>query len=177
MQVTNPLGGIAHTLRILPPCGHVAGLISRLDRDRGAHHTPANASLFDAVDLERDFIAKEQVILNEGGINLLRCFPGRGIPVWGGRTLARESTNRFIGHRRLIHRLVPVIRRVADPLGFYTNGPYSWLTLGRPDSSSLLHVTFGSRRKLFITSAIVFPPSAEPLTAGVPLNTISWCAT
>ncbi len=138
LQVTNPVGGIAHPLRILPPCGHVAGLISRLDRDRGAHHTPANASLFDAVDLERDFIAKEQVILNEGGINLLRCFPGRGLQVWGGRTLASESTNRFIAHRRLIHRLVRVIRRVADPLVFDTNGPELWLTLVRGVTTVLL---------------------------------------
>ena len=52
LLVPDPLGGPAAPLRAVPPSGHVAGVISRLDRERGAYHTPANAVLDDAVDLD-----------------------------------------------------------------------------------------------------------------------------
>jgi phage tail sheath protein FI len=138
LWVPNPLGGIAEPLRRQPPSGHVAGVISRLDRERGAHHTPANAPLFEAVDVTATFAELEQARCNEAGINLLRCFPGRGLQVWGGRTPDREQTGRFVAHRRLIHRLVRAIRRVAEPLVFDTNGPELWLAFVRAITTVLL---------------------------------------
>ena len=45
LTILDPLGGLRDPLRNVPPSGHVAGLISRLDRQRGAHHTPANAEI------------------------------------------------------------------------------------------------------------------------------------
>jgi phage tail sheath protein FI len=138
LWVPDPLGGIAKPLRSIPPSGHIAGLISWLDRQRGAHHTPANASLFDAVDVTRTFEKVEQTRFNDEGINLVRCFPGRGLVVWGGRTLELEQQGRFIAHRRLIHRLIRAIRRVAEPLVFDTNGPELRLTIVRAITTVLL---------------------------------------
>jgi hypothetical protein len=138
LWVPDPLGGIAKPLRSVPPSGHIAGVISWLDRQRGAHHTPANASLFDAVDVTRTFEKAEQARFNDAGINLVRCFPGRGLVVWGGRTLEPEREGRFVAHRRLIHRLVRAIRRVAEPLVFETNGPELWLTIVRAITTVLL---------------------------------------
>lgn len=134
LSVPDPLGGIRRPLRNIPPSGHVAGVISRLDRQRGAHHTPANAPLFEAVDITQRFKPAEQGRLNAGGVNLLRCFAGAGIQVWGGRTLDLG----FVAHRRLIHRLVRAIRRVAEPLVFETNGPEMWLALVRAITTILL---------------------------------------
>ena len=136
--VPDPFGGIAHPLRSIPPSGHVAGLISQLDRRRGAHHTPANVELLEVVDVARSFKEEEQAQFLVEGINPIRCFPGRGLMVWGGRTLARDVSGRFIAHRRLIHRLVRAIRRVAEPLMFDTNGPELWLTLKRAITTVLL---------------------------------------
>ncbi|HMF56769.1 MAG TPA: phage tail sheath subtilisin-like domain-containing protein [Pyrinomonadaceae bacterium] len=156
LWVSDPLGDIATPLRSVPPSGHVAGLISFMDRQRGAHHTPANAELFEAVDIAVGYEEAERALLNASGINLLRCFPGRGIQVWGGRTLLAEDINsfapkpnlaaasqsersgHFIAHRRLIHRLVRAIRRVAEPLVFDTNGPELWLTFVRAITTVLL---------------------------------------
>jgi phage tail sheath protein FI len=138
LLVPNPFGSVANPLRTVPPCGHVAGLISKLDRQRGAHHTPANAELVEAIDVLRSFTEAEQARLLIDGINPVRCFPGRGIQVWGGRTLASETSGRFIAHRRLIHRLVRAIRRIAEPLVFNTNGPELWLTLARAVTTVLL---------------------------------------
>jgi hypothetical protein len=138
LRVADPLGGILRPLRDVPPSGHVAGVISRLDRERGAHHTPANATVFEVVDIDASFDVEAQGHLNARGVNLLRCSPGRGIQVWGGRTLYREESGLFVAHRRLIHRLVRAIRRVAEPLVFHTNGPELWLTFVRTITTVLL---------------------------------------
>lgn len=138
LRVPDPLGGILHPLRSLPPSGHVAGVISRLDRERGAQHTPANAPVYEAVDISAGFDEASQGMLNTRGVNLLRCAPGRGIQVWGGRTLYREESGRYVAHRRLLHRLVRSIRRVAEPLVFHTNGPELWLTFVRSITTVLL---------------------------------------
>jgi phage tail sheath protein FI len=138
LWVRDPFGGNAEPLKAIPPSGHVAGVISRLDRERGAHHTPANAVIYEAIDVERRFKPEEQAGLNDGGINLLRCFPGRGLQVWGGRTLARDASSRFVAHRRLIHRLVRAIRRVAAPRVFDANGPELWLAIVRAVTTVLL---------------------------------------
>jgi uncharacterized protein len=139
LRVSDPLGGSAAPLRTVPASGHVAGVISRLDRERGAHHTPANSVLLDAVDLEQVLDEDEELAVYQAGLNLLRCAPGRGIQVWGGRTLVDpRDRGRFVAHRRLLHRLVRAIRRVAQPLVFDVNGPELRLTLARTVTSVLL---------------------------------------
>jgi|GEM_PF-1275507 len=138
LTVPDPLGGLIRPLRSVPPSGHVAGVISRLDRQRGAHHTPANAEIFEAVDITQRFDPREQEQLNTSGVNLLRCSPGNGLQVWGGRTLNLEPQLRFLVYRRLIHRLVRAIRRVAEPLVFDINGPEMWLAITRSITAVLL---------------------------------------
>src|SRR5262249_35070092 len=138
LMVRDPLGGPGGPLRAVPASGHVLGLIARLDAERGAHHTPANAVLLDAVDLDQHLPEPRQVRLFEAGVNLLRCAPGQGLRVWGGRTLASTPGARFVAHRRLVHQLVRALRRVADPLVFDVNGPELRLTLVRGITSVLL---------------------------------------
>jgi len=141
LEVKNPLGGVIKPLRKVSPVGHVAGLISRLDRERGAHHTPANAVLYDAVDTSQTYDSFEQGDLVDFGLNPLRCRQGSGLQVWGGRTLADKQTDPeglYLAHRRLIHRLVRAIRRVAAPLVFSSNGPQLWLVLVRAITTVLL---------------------------------------
>lgn len=136
VRVDDPLGGPAQPHRDIAPSGHVAGVISSLDRERGAHSTPANSPLLDLIDLREDFTNDEQAVLNPAGLNLLRCVPSLGFSVWGGRTLDRTSP--FVAHRRLIHRLVRAIRRVAEPLVFETNGPVLWFTFVRAVTAVLI---------------------------------------
>src|SRR5262249_2879210 len=116
LMVRDPLGGPGGPLRAVPASGHVLGLIAPLDSRRGAHHTPGHAVLLGAVYLGQPLPEARQVRLFEAGVNLLRCAPGQGLRVWGGRTLASTPGARFVAHRRLVHQLVRAIRRVADPL-------------------------------------------------------------
>jgi hypothetical protein len=145
--VRNPLGSILHPQLSVPPSGHVAGLISRLDRDRGAHHTPANELIENAVDVVETFNTTEQASLINAHINLLRCVPSRGLQVWGGRTLDFESSSRFVAHRRLLHRIVRAIRRVAEPLVFDTNGQEIWLALTQAITTILFEAYRGGALK------------------------------
>ena len=130
--------GTDDSLVTTPSAGHVLGVIARLDAERGPHHTPANAVLLEAVDLDPGFPVPQQVRLFEAGVNLLRCSPGRGIQVWGGRTLSTAPGGLYIAHRRLLHLLVRAIRGVAGPLVFEVNGPQLRLTLVRGITSVLL---------------------------------------
>ena len=130
--------GTDDSLVTVPSAGHVLGVIARLDIERGPHHTPANAVLLEAVDLDPGFPVPQQVRLFEAGVNLLRCSPGRGIQVWGGRTLSTAPGGLYIAHRRLLHLLVRAIRGTASPLVFEVNGPQLRLTLVRGITSVLL---------------------------------------
>lgn len=136
VQVSDPLAKWEPRVRTIAPCGPVAGLISRMDRLRGAHFTPANDTLDNVFDIARSFDERERGELNAAGVNVLRCMPGKGILVYGGRTLGSE--HKFLAHRRLVHRLVRAIRRVAAPLVFDINGPELWMMLVRGITTLLL---------------------------------------
>jgi hypothetical protein len=137
--VGNPLATTPDEARLLlPPSGHVAGLISRLDRERGAYYTPANAPLLEVYDVARGVRASDRAVLNAAGVNVIRCFPNQGLLVYGGRTLGAEPGNVFVAHRRLLHRLVRAMRAVAEPLVFDRNGPELWLTLVRAITTVLV---------------------------------------
>jgi uncharacterized protein len=136
VRVVDPLGGVAQPTRDIPPSGHVAGVMSRLDRERGAHSTPANAPTLGVIDLREEYDDEEHALLNPEGVDLLRCIPSVGFSVWGGRTLDRSMP--FVAHRRLVHRLVRAIRRVAEPLVFEVNGPVLWFMFVRAVTAVLL---------------------------------------
>jgi phage tail sheath protein FI len=91
----------AGSSRFVPPCGHVAGVVARCDLRTGVHKAPANEELAGVVDLEVKLTDRDQALLNPEGINALRAFPGRGIRVWGARTLSRQSAWTYISVRRL----------------------------------------------------------------------------
>jgi uncharacterized protein len=127
---------------VLGAAGHAAGVISRLDRQRGAHHTPANAPMWDAVSTEPRHAPADIDELLAMGINFVRPVPTRGISLWGGRTLHDpndlSSAPAFLAHQRLRHRLVRAMRRIAQALVFDINGPQLWLMLTRALTGVLL---------------------------------------
>lgn len=85
----------------VPPCGHIAGVYSRTDRDSGVHKAPANEVLEGVLDLEVTLKDPEQAFLNSKRINCLCSFPGRGIRVWGARTINGHLDWTYVNVRRL----------------------------------------------------------------------------
>ncbi|MGH2586740.1 MAG: phage tail sheath family protein, partial [Dehalococcoidia bacterium] len=90
------------SLRAVPPCGHVAGIYARFDLAEGVHRPPANGELrwvqAAAVPVEDALHG----VLNPEGINAIRAFPGRGIRVYGARTLSSDPLWRYVNVRRLM---------------------------------------------------------------------------
>lgn len=103
LHVADPLG-LEGPNRQVPPSGHVAGIYARIDNQFGVQHPPANAPLEFVVDVVEDITSLQQEDLNPIGINAIRAFPGRGIRVWGARSLAgpNDSDWQFIHVRRLM---------------------------------------------------------------------------
>jgi len=85
----------------VPPSGHVIGLYARTDIARGVWKAPANDTLTGVFDLEYYVDTGTQEVLNPRSVNAIRRFPGRGIQVWGARTLSDNSLWRYISVRRL----------------------------------------------------------------------------
>ncbi len=95
------LSGSGSTTKLVPPSGHVVGIYNREDANRGVHKAPANQIVLGAIDLELQISKGEQDVLNPIGVNCIRSFPGRGIRVWGARTLSSNGAWRYINVRRL----------------------------------------------------------------------------
>lgn len=131
-------GGRDGRLKAVPPGGHIAGLISRVDRERGPARSPANQPLINVVDLDTGPLPPDEPCLVERRVNPIRCVPGQGLQVWGARTYERASSGRFIAHRRLLHRLVRAARQVGDALVFEANGPALRRSLARALRTVLL---------------------------------------
>lgn len=117
--------------RFVPPCGHVAGVIARTDRSTGVFQSPANAEILGAVDVQPAAGAEDAAQLNPKGVNCLLPFPGRGIRVWGARTVSRDAAWRYISVRRLVLTLVRWIDINMAWASFEPNVPHLWIRIRR----------------------------------------------
>jgi hypothetical protein len=110
-------------VRAVPPCGHVAGVYAQLDRQVGVHRPPANVALEFATDVGVEVDDEFQQDLNPEGINAIRTLAGRGIRIWGARSVARrdQSQWRFIHVRRFMSMLEESIEKSMKWAVFETN--------------------------------------------------------
>lgn len=117
--------------RLVPPCGHMAGLYARVDGERGVHKAPANEVVRGAVGLPVNVTKGEQEGLNPKGVNCIRSFPGRGIRVWGGRTLSSDPAWRYINVRRLFNYVEASIEAGTQWVVFEPNNQDLWARVAR----------------------------------------------
>jgi Bacteriophage tail sheath protein len=119
------------TLRTIPPCGHVAGVFARTDQEVGVFRAPANQEVFGVLDLDVPIDADVQDELNPEGINCLRPFRGRGIRVWGARTLSRQPEWRYVNVRRLFLTVRRWIDLHMPWAAFEPNDGRLWVRINR----------------------------------------------
>jgi uncharacterized protein len=125
---------------MVPPCGHVAGLWARTDGSRGVHKAPANEVVRRANGLGFQVTVAEQGELNRNGINCIRSFPGRGIRVWGARTLSSDPEWRYINVRRLVNFISESIMEGTQWAVFEPNDARLWMQLRISTSNFLTRV-------------------------------------
>jgi len=135
IQTLNPATGL---LSYLPPSGHMAGIWGRSDDSRGVHKAPANEVVRGAVDLEINITRNEHDLLNPEGINCIRAFPGRGIRVWGARTLTSDPAWRYLNVRRLFNYLEESILEGTNWVVFEPNDEALWAKIRRTIAAFLV---------------------------------------
>lgn len=141
IKVANPFAtGSSDMLIEVPPCGHMAGLYARVDGTRGVHKAPANEIVQGAVGLGYQVSKNEQDVLNPIGINCIRAFPGRGIRVWGARTLSSDPSWRYINVRRLFIMVEQSIKNGTQWVVFEPNDMDLWERVKRNVSAFLTMV-------------------------------------
>ena len=110
----------------LPPSGHMAGIWARNDETRGVHKAPANEVVRGAIGVATALTRAEQDNLNPVGVNCIRAFPGRGIRVWGARTLSSDPAWRYINVRRLYNYVESSVRIGTQWVVFEPNDKSLW---------------------------------------------------
>ena len=112
----------------IPASGHVAGTFARTDLQVGVHKAPANEPIDGIVD----------VLVDVDGVataNPIRAYPGRGIRVWGARTLAVVASpgdlDAYVGVRRLMVTLDRWLVHAFEPMVFEANEVRTWVRIHR----------------------------------------------
>jgi uncharacterized protein len=133
IQVYDPERGNIY----VPPSGHVAGVYSRVDSERGVHKAPANEIVRGALGLRYSISKGEQDLLNPKGINCIRLMQGGGIRIWGARTLSSDASWRYVNVRRLFIMVETSIERATQWVVFEPNDHRLWKRVTRTISSFL----------------------------------------
>jgi phage tail sheath protein FI len=126
LEVMDPL---TNQPLMIPPSGHVAGAWCRTDSTRGVHKAPANEVVLGANGLGFQITQEEQGGLNKVGINCIRSFPGRGIRIWGARTLSSDPEWRYLNVRRLFNYIAESIMEGTQWSVFEPNDHRLWMQL------------------------------------------------
>jgi phage tail sheath protein FI len=135
IKVFDPLSGQA---AFVPPSGHMSGVWARSDDTRGVHKAPANEVVRGAISLELQLTKAEHDQLNPNGINCIRSFPGRGIRIWGARTLSSDPAWRYLNVRRLFNYVEESILEGTQWVVFEPNDLRLWQRVKRTITAFLL---------------------------------------
>ena len=125
------LDPVSNTEISLPPSGFMTGIYARNDIQIGVHKAPANEVVRGAIGLETLINKGQQDVLNPLGINCIRFFEGRGIRVWGARTISSDPEWKYLNIRRYFVYLEASIDRSTQWAVFEPNGERLWANVRR----------------------------------------------
>lgn len=117
----------------LPPCSTVVGVYAAVDSSRGVWKAPANVSLNMVSGLTKQVTEEEQGGLNIDttagkSINVIRAFTGKGILVWGARTLAGNDNEwRYVPVRRFFNMVEESTKKATEAFVFEPNDANTWV--------------------------------------------------
>lgn len=128
------LTSVRREINLLPPSAIMAGIYSMVDNNVGVFQSPANISIGSVVEPAVKLTNDEQEDLNiplDGkAVNAIRTFPGKGVLVWGARTLDGNSQDwRYISVRRTVIFIEESIKYAVEPYVFQPNVAATWSNL------------------------------------------------
>lgn len=118
-------------LNLLPPSAAMAGIYSMVDDNVGVFQSPANIGVGSvikpAVNISNDQQEDLNIPIGGKAVNAIRSFPGKGVLVWGARTLDGNSQDwRYISVRRTVIFIEQSIKYAAEPYVFEPNTSSTW---------------------------------------------------
>lgn len=113
----------------IPPCGHIAGIYARCDREVGIHRAPANYPLEGVVNLSKEKELDPEKLRSR--VNYLQPFKGRGIRIWGANTLSQDPNWSYINVRRLFITVRRWVEMSLTDVAFEPNNLQLWLRIER----------------------------------------------
>ncbi len=123
---------IQKKLNLLPVGGIMAGVYNKLDKEKGVWKAPANVSLTLVVEPSVSISDKDQEGLNVSmtdgkSINAIRNFTGKGVLVWGARTLNGNSQEwRYISVRRYFDLIETSVKQSLFEFRKQPNNQTTW---------------------------------------------------
>jgi hypothetical protein len=121
------------TITNMPPSSSVAGVYATVDRERGVWKAPANVPLNSVIapvvkinDSDQDYMNVDS--LAGKSVNAIRSFTGKGILVWGARTLAGNDNEwKYIPVRRFYNFAEESIKKGTSWVVFEPNDANTWV--------------------------------------------------
>jgi phage tail sheath protein FI len=127
--VVDPLEMRSQLVRRIPPSGHAAGVYANTDLTIGVHKAPANVELAWAQDVTTEVSAEMQGFLNPIGVDCIRMLRGRGLRIYGARTVSSNMSWRFVNVRRLVSMIEHALEISLQWAVFEPNNFYLWQTV------------------------------------------------
>ena len=129
----------ANAVKLIPASGHIAGIYARTDSERGVHKAPADEVVRGALDLQMPITKGVQDLLNPRGVNCMRDFrsDGRGLRLWGARTMSSDPEWKYINVRRLFMFVEQSIDEGTRWAVFEPNDSATWAKVTRVVTSFL----------------------------------------
>ena len=120
---------------LIPPSGAIAGIYASMDNRAGVWQAPANIGIASVKDLTRYISDGDQEKMNvdtetSKSINAIRYFRGKGILVWGARTLDGGSNEwRYVPVRRLFSYVEQSVKLATSWAVFQPNDTNTWIKI------------------------------------------------
>lgn len=120
---------------IITPSGAIAGIYAATDGSKGVWQAPANVSIAAIADVTELISDKDQENMNVDAtagksVNAIRFFTGKGILVWGARTLDGNSNEwRYISVRRLFNYVEESVQKSTNWAVFQPNDANTWVKI------------------------------------------------
>lgn len=122
---------IKSKLNLMPPSAAMAGIYTNVDANEGVWKAPANVGVQSVVApaIKIDYQTQEDlnVPIDGKSICAIRSFPGKGVLVWGARTLDGNSNDwRYINVRRTLIYIEQSVKDAAKAYVFAANDASTW---------------------------------------------------
>ena len=128
------LDSMREELNLLPTSGAITGLYCLVDDQVGVHKAPANVKVNSVVAPSVNISSEDQedlnVPMNGKAVNAIRSFIGKGVLVWGARTMDGNSQDwRYVNVRRTMIMLQQSVKSMMERYVFEPNTSQTWIKI------------------------------------------------